>query len=117
MAKTPVTSSQNKADAISANGSVKSQLIATRNLFLDPLNPRLTGERYSIGDQEKILKRLWDEFNLREITDSIVARGEFWRHEPLIAAREGNKLVVIKGNRRLGAVPWLWSANVQTRIG
>jgi len=113
-----MTSPHNKKDEISRNGSaVEAQLVPTKDLCLDPLNPRLTGERYSVGDQEKILKRLWNEFNLSEITDSIVASGEFWRHEPLIAAREGNNLVVIEGNRRLGAVQLLLSSKLQKKVG
>src|SRR3954469_1979321 len=103
MAKTPITRPAQKSDPASSNGFMESQLVPTGDLFLDPKNPRLTGENYTIGDQEKILKRLWEEFNLSEITDSIVASDAFWRHEPLIAAREENKLVVIEGNRRLAA--------------
>jgi len=86
-------------------------------LFLDPKNPRLTGDTYAIGDQETILKRLWDEFNVSEITDSIFASEEFWKHEPLIATREDGKLIVIEGNRRLAAVKLLVSPALQKRIG
>jgi hypothetical protein len=91
--------------------------IKVKDLFLDPKNPRLTGDTYRIEDQDKILKRLWNEFNVSEITDSIVASKEFWKHEPLIAAREEGELAVIEGNRRLAAVKLLVSPALQKRIG
>lgn len=86
------------------------------DLFLDPKNPRLSGDTYTVADQDKILKRLWNEFNVSEITDSIFASQEFWKHEPLIAAREDGKLVVIEGNRRLAAVKLLLSPALQKKI-
>jgi hypothetical protein len=94
-----------------------SALTPTDTLLLDPRNPRLTGSNYSLDDQDPILKRLWAEFNLGEIIDSILASGEFWKHEPLIAAEEGGKLVVIEGNRRLAAVKLLLSEEKQQIIG
>lgn len=90
--------------------------VSSVDLFLDPKNPRLVGSNYVLKDQDKILERLWTEFNVSEITDSIVASDCFWQHEPLIAAREGDKLVVIEGNRRLAAVQLLLSPERQKRI-
>jgi hypothetical protein len=94
-----------------------SEPIPVGELNLDPKNPRLTGEIYSVADQEKILKRLWNEFNVSEITDSIYASEQFWSHEPLIAALEDGKLIVIEGNRRLAAVQLLLSTQLQKKIG
>jgi hypothetical protein len=91
--------------------------VAPGDLFLDPKNPRLIDSNFGIGDQDKILERLWAEFNVSEITDSIVASDCFWQHEPLIAAREGGKLVVIEGNRRLAAVQLLLSPERRKTIG
>jgi len=91
--------------------------VAAEDLFLDPKNPRLIDCKFGIGDQDKILERLWTEFNVSEITDSIVASDCFWQHEPLIAAREGGKLVVIEGNRRLAAVQLLLSPERRKIIG
>ena len=48
--------------------------IAVSELFLDPINPRLMDADFSIGDQDKILKRLWTEFNVAEIVDSIIGQ-------------------------------------------
>jgi hypothetical protein len=87
----------------------ESEPVPVGELNLDPKNPRLTGEEYSVADQEKILKRLWNEFNVSEITDSIFASQQFWNHEPLIAA--------IEGNRRLAAVQLLLSRRLQKKIG
>ena len=53
------------------NSLPESEPVPIGDLNLDPKNPRLTGETYSVADQEKILKRLWNEFNVSEITDSI----------------------------------------------
>jgi hypothetical protein len=91
--------------------------VAAEDLFLDPKNPRLLDSNFGIGDQNKILERLWTEFNVSEITDSIVASDCFWQHEPLITAREGGKLVVIEGNRRLAAVQLLLSTERTKAIG
>lgn len=90
--------------------------IAPEKLNLDPKNPRLLDSNFSIGDQDAILKRLWKEFNVTEIVDSIISSGEFWRHEPLIASREQGNLVVVEGNRRLAAVQLLRSPNRQRKL-
>src|SRR5258708_2025636 len=82
----------------------ESKPVPTDELFLDHKNPRLTGSQFLVSEQDLILKRLWTEFNVAEIVDSIVANGEFWQHEPLIAAKEHGKLIVVEGNRRFAAV-------------
>lgn len=92
------------------------KLIPASELYLDPQNPRLTGHDFSVADQNEILKWLWKERNVSEITDSITSTRSFWKHEPLIAAREGGKLIVIEGNRRLAAVKLLLSADLQRKI-
>jgi hypothetical protein len=91
--------------------------VPVSELCLDPQNPRLTGHNFSVDDQDEILKWLWKERNVSEITDSITSTRCFWKHEPLIAAREGGKLLVIEGNRRLAAVMLLLSSELQQRIG
>jgi len=93
------------------------QPIPAADLCLDHKNPRLTGSQFTVSQQDLILKRLWTEFNVAEIVDSIVANGEFWQHEPLIAAKENGKLIVVEGNRRLAAVLLLLSPERQRRIG
>src|ERR1700730_5592155 len=91
--------------------------LRTRDLFLDPKNPRLTSSDFSVTDQDPILARLWSEFNVAEIVDSILANNEFWQHEPLIAAKENGKLIVVEGNRRLAAVQLLLSRDRQKKVG
>lgn len=88
-----------------------------RELFLDPANPRLLDSQFTIAEQDEILTRLWKEFNISEIVDSIIASGEFWKHEPLIASHERGRLVVVEGNRRLAAVQLLLDSPRQKRIG
>jgi hypothetical protein len=91
--------------------------VRTIDLLLDPKNPRLTGSDFAVSDQDPILARLWSDFNVEEIVDSIVANNEFWQHEPLIAAKENGKLIVVEGNRRLAAVQLLLSSERQGKIG
>ena len=91
--------------------------IPSKDLYLDSINPRLLDSGFQIDDQDEILKRLWKEFNVSEIVDSIVSSDEFWQHEPLIASMEDGKLVVVEGNRRLAAVQLLLSHTRQQRIG
>lgn len=67
------------------------EMIPTQDLFLDPINPRLTGSDFSVDDQDPILRTLWSEFDVAEIVGSIVASNGFWKHEPLVAARENGK--------------------------
>jgi hypothetical protein len=41
----------------------------------------------------------------------------YWRHEELFAAKDGGKLVVIEGNRRLAAVKLLTDDGLRNRLG
>jgi hypothetical protein len=100
-----------------ATPSPDPEMIAIDELFLDPINPRLMDADFSIGDQDKILNRLWTEFNVAEIVDSIIASNGFWKHEPLVAVEERGKLIVIEGNRRLAAVKLLLSGERQRAAG
>lgn len=116
MAKDPKTQKAAPAKRVVTAEVEEAVPVRTDELCLDPKNPRLLDSQFRISDQDAVLGRLWTEFNVSEITDSIVACGCFWQHEPLIAAREGGKLVVIEGNRRLAAVQLLLSSDRQTRI-
>lgn len=93
------------------------EMIEVDVLLLDPINPRLMDADFSLGDQDKILNRLWTEFNVAEIVDSIIASNGFWKHEPLVAVEERGKLIVIEGNRRLAAVKLLLSPERQRAAG
>jgi hypothetical protein len=91
-------------------------LIRVRELNLDAKNPRLAGEELSVEDQERIVEVLWQDRAVNELVDSIAASG-YWPHEVLFASREGGKLVVIEGNRRLAAVKLLTDEGLRGRIG
>lgn len=83
-------------------------------LSLDDKNPRMAGA--SEGQSpDQILEYLWREMAVAEIALSIRQNG-FFQHEPLFAAREGGKLVVIEGNRRLAAVKLLCDAKLREKV-
>jgi hypothetical protein len=85
------------------------------DLYLDAKNPRLAGESFSLSEQDEIVRVLWQERAVNELVDSIAASG-YWRHEELFAAKEGGKLVVIEGNRRLAAVKLLTDDALRARL-
>ena len=78
--------------------------VATEDLHFDHNNPRLAeyGIHQSTSETE-ILAILWDAMDIRELVQSISASG-FFPQEALIVSEEGNKKIVIEGNRRLAAV-------------
>jgi hypothetical protein len=90
--------------------------IPIKDLFLDPKNPRLAGEDLIVDQQDDIAKILWRDRAVNELVDSIAASG-YWTHEELFAAKEGGKLVVIEGNRRLAAVKLLTDHGLRNRLG
>ena len=89
--------------------------IRVAQLYLDPKNPRLAGEELSVDDQDRIARLLWEDRAVNELVDSIAASG-YWRHEELFATKEGGKLVVIEGNRRLAAVKLLTDDGLRNRL-
>ncbi len=90
--------------------------IPVKDLYLDPKNPRLAGDDLNIDHQDQIVKILWQDRAVNELVDSIAASG-YWKHEELFAAKEGGKLVVIEGNRRLAAVKLLTDDTLRNRLG
>ena len=81
------------------------------SLYLDDKNPRMAGAAEG-QSQDEIIEFLWREMAVAEIALSIRQNG-FFQHEPLFAAREGGRLVVIEGNRRLAAVKLLCNAKLR----
>jgi hypothetical protein len=80
------------------------QQISVDDLHFDRSNPRLA--EYGIlptTSDEDILEVLWEAMDVMELVQSIGASG-FFPHEALIVTKEGGRLVVIEGNRRLAAV-------------
>jgi hypothetical protein len=85
-------------------------------LLLDAKNPRLA--EYALGNkptQQELLKILWQKMAVDELAMSIGARGYF-PHEPIFVEEDGDRLVVIEGNRRLAAVMILLDAEVRKRL-
>lgn len=81
------------------------------NLFLDPLNPRLgrnnTGREVS---QDEVLELMRD-WTLDELIVSFLESGGFWTHEAVLVVEQplygAKRLVVVEGNRRIGALRYL----------
>lgn len=72
-------------------------------LAFDPANPRLAEHELTDSTDAELIRVLWNAMDVNELVLSIAASG-FFQHEPLIVAREGERNVVIEGNRRLAAV-------------
>ncbi len=72
------------------------------SLQLDPKNPRLGRETTARAPRE-IIQYLFDHDKALEVAESIATRG-FFPNEPLLAIKEGDRLVVVEGNRRLAAL-------------
>lgn len=78
------------------------QKIKVSELYFDTKNPRLV-EYSQLKTEDEIIQALWDNMAVNEIVMSILANG-FFENEALYAIKEGNKYIVIEGNRRLAAV-------------
>jgi hypothetical protein len=92
------------------------QPVSPDDLCLDPKNPRLTGQDFTIDDQIGILRFLWQDKEVSELVDSIAYNG-YWQQEILFATKEHGKLIVVEGNRRLAAVMLLRSPKKCAEIG
>ena len=87
--------------------------IAIEELCFDSRNPRLFLES-DLSDEE-LIHILWREHVVDEVALSIANNGYF-RHEPLLVAREDGRLVVVEGNRRLAAVRLLRDKALRAEI-
>lgn len=88
-----------------------------KDLHFDRANPRLA--EYGIlpeATDDDILLVLWEAMDVRELVQSIAASG-FFPQEALIVSREGNKNIVIEGNRRLAAVRVLLNDQIAKKNG
>ncbi|MCY4674938.1 MAG: hypothetical protein OXD43_14460 [Bacteroidetes bacterium] len=90
--------------------------ISPSDLYLDPTNPRIGFEEFSLSDQKKILRWLWRNNSVDELVDSILANC-YWEHEELFATKEAGKFVVVEGNRRLAAVKIISDAHLREDLG
>lgn len=88
--------------------------IPVDELRFDPENPRLKG--VTDGKSEAtIVTTLWNEMAVDEIAMSIAHHG-FFRQEPLYAQKQGDKWIVIEGNRRLAAVRVLRDPELRKKV-
>lgn len=73
-------------------------------LLLDPLNPRLP-EGMENASQPELLAMLAEDYDLKELGQSIAANGYF-SEEPLVTVKDEKrgKWIVVEGNRRLAAL-------------
>jgi hypothetical protein len=86
------------------------QQLAPEQLLLDPFNPRLPPARKGKG-QESIIEVMLDDFAIDELAESICSAG-FLALDPFIGYREGNKVFVLEGNRRLATIKLLLDAKL-----
>ena len=85
-------------------------LFQVSDLAFDFKNPRLA--EFDVVDNELgIIKVLWDTMDVQELVLSIAASGYF-KHEPVIVAKEAGRNIVIEGNRRLAAVKLLLKPDI-----
>jgi hypothetical protein len=97
-----------------SSGATTVEYIPPGDLYFDESNPRLHGEA-SGEPQREILTRLWREFAVDELVDSIAANG-FFPYEPLFVVKEGGRQVVVEGNRRLAAVKLLLDDRLRRQL-
>jgi hypothetical protein len=101
--------------AQSSTPVASSVLVPEGDLWFDAGNPRLAGDKDD-ASQEELLEILWRDFDVAEVALSIAANG-FFPYEPLFAAKEGGRLVVVEGNRRLAAVRLLRHTSLRQQVG
>lgn len=79
--------------------------ISVNNILLDPRNPRIPPASEPL-DQRSLLADLIDHDKVYELAQNIAKNG-YYPVESLIVVREGGKMFVIEGNRRLAALKLL----------
>lgn len=92
--------------------------VPTAELHFDFRNTRLFLEDDLKGGKSDIdlIRVLWRDFAVDEVALSIGNNG-FFHHEPLFAAMEEGRRVVVEGNRRLAAVRLLVDPDLRKDIG
>ncbi len=79
--------------------------VSALDLELDPFNPRLS-RREEGRPQNELLAVMIRQFKIDEIAESIIAAG-YVPIDPLLGVREGGRIRVVEGNRRVAAIQLL----------
>jgi len=74
-------------------------------LDLDPNNPRLSADEEGLS-QDALLQIMVERFKIDDLAESIIAAG-FRNFDPIVGWREGDRVVVREGNRRVATVKLL----------
>lgn len=86
---------------ISGAGTRIAEPMALENLLLDVDNPRFGG-RAGLSEQRDILDHIVSTYGIDDVISSLAVNGYF-KAEPLVGRRRGDKVTIIEGNRRLAA--------------
>lgn len=89
--------------------------VGADKLLFDSKNPRMV-EFGILEDETKIINILWQNMAVNEIVMSILANG-FFENEPMYAIADGEKYIVIEGNRRLAAVKAILNPDIIANDG
>ena len=84
--------------------------VAFENLILDPQNPRLPKSMGNKSEKE-IINFFLSDASLIELMLAI-GKNDFFEGEQLLVVSEGDKYLVIEGNRRLSAVKLLHNPEI-----
>ncbi|MDD9982314.1 MAG: hypothetical protein OXU81_13310 [Gammaproteobacteria bacterium] len=88
--------------------------VPVEQLLLDNLNPRLITVNDEATDEE-IIAQLYRAEDLGELLQSIAANG-YLDIEPLIVLEQGERLIVLEGNRRLAAIRLFREPELAARV-
>jgi hypothetical protein len=84
-------------------------------LHPDPGNPRLPDDRREWSSDDDLLVYIADHFDPINVAESIAAH-QYWPSEPLVVTREGDRNIVLEGNRRLAALLGLARPELRARF-
>lgn len=99
------TRNQSRRSAAVAVQSASIEELDPRKLQLDPQNPRLPPVDRG-NTQERIIEMMIERFSVSEIAESICSAG-FQPIDPFLGYRDGNKEIILEGNRRLATIKLL----------
>lgn len=95
----------------------KIEMVEVSELVFDVQNPRLPEFGLTLKSSEtEVIQVLWEAMDVTELVLSIAASG-FFKHEPLIVEKDGDRNIVIEGNRRLAAVRVILDPKLAESLG